>query len=245
MTTSTLVIVDETVSTQDDAKALWARGAPNGTAVCARRQTGARGRRGRAFVAGHDGVWLSVVIRPDRPIPALFAPRLSLCVGVFVMDALVTVGADAWLKWPNDLVVPANTQAPRLGPYRKVGGVLVEAIDLDGGGLRAAVVGVGINLTMPSDPELAAVASVLVGHTDAVALAEVIRTAVVAAATTTDVGFDTVVERAAARSATLGRVVAVDDVHGTAVALDTDGALVVESEGRRVTVSAGDVGVLG
>src|SRR2546425_1043104 len=54
-------------STNDEAATLAAQGAAEGTAVLAVEQTGARGRRQRAWLSPAGGLWLSVVLRPALP----------------------------------------------------------------------------------------------------------------------------------------------------------------------------------
>ena len=116
-----------------------------GTAVLlAERQTGGRGRRGRAWtspLAAH--VYLSLSRTFGGGLARLGG--LSLVAGIAVAEALRASGFGAIrLKWPNDLVVADAT-----GPLRKLGGLLVE-----GGGEHAgparAVIGLGLNVRMPA-----------------------------------------------------------------------------------------------
>ena len=116
-----------------------------GTAVLlAERQTGGRGRRGRAWtspLAAH--VYLSLSRTFGGGLARLGG--LSLVAGIAVAEALRASGFGAVrLKWPNDLVVGDGT-----GPLRKLGGLLVE-----GGGEHAgparAVIGLGLNVRMPA-----------------------------------------------------------------------------------------------
>ena len=59
-----LVALDEAGSTNDEAKARAAEGAPDGTVVWARRQRAGRGRQGRAWHSPPGNLFLSVVLRP-------------------------------------------------------------------------------------------------------------------------------------------------------------------------------------
>jgi BirA family biotin operon repressor/biotin-[acetyl-CoA-carboxylase] ligase len=259
-----LVELDTTTSTQEQARALLGTGARHGTVVVARTQTSGRGRRGRAWVSGPHGLWLSVVLRPD-PLPMAKALRLPLAAAAVIVEVLDAHGVEVFVKWPNDLLVGDARAAGVLGPYRKAGGLLLEAVDVatsDGTArLRTAVLGLGLNLRPPVGgfpDEIAATAGTLwpalqAGEATAAdderrALAVALGAALAARLpgdADDDDAFDRVRTRLRQRSATLGRRVRVDDVEGVAVDLDDDGALVVvDDAGVRRIVRAGDVAVL-
>jgi BirA family biotin operon repressor/biotin-[acetyl-CoA-carboxylase] ligase len=158
-----LHVLDETTSTNDEAKRAARSGAPHGAAWVAESQTAGRGRQGRAWVSPRgENLLFSVLLRVTCPPSRL--PPLALVVGLAARDAVArAIGSDGAsahdatrstpdhavrLKWPNDVVV---------GPERrKVAGVLVEAI-LQGRSVEALVVGVGINVHTRDFPgELAA-----------------------------------------------------------------------------------------
>ena len=96
-----------TDSTNARARELAGRGAPHGTVVTAAEQSAGRGRQGRTWTAPAGRALLcSILIRePPRLLP--------LAAGVAVAEV---VGADAQIKWPNDVLVDG----------RKVAGILVE-----------------------------------------------------------------------------------------------------------------------
>jgi BirA family biotin operon repressor/biotin-[acetyl-CoA-carboxylase] ligase len=107
-------------------------------ALIAERQTGGRGRRGKAWaspLAAH--LYLSLSRQFSGGLARLGG--LSLVAGVAVAEALHESGyTGVRLKWPNDLVVEG----------RKLGGLLVEGGGEHAGPVRA-VIGLGLNVRMP------------------------------------------------------------------------------------------------
>lgn len=112
-------------------------------ALLAERQTGGRGRRGRAWVSPlAANLYLSVARNYGAGLARLGG--LSLVAGVAVAEALHALGfRTVGLKWPNDLVVDAGD-----GGCGKLGGVLVEGSGEHAGPARA-VIGIGLNVAMP------------------------------------------------------------------------------------------------
>lgn len=132
-----LVVLGRCASTMDEARALAAAGAADGTVVVADEQSRGRGTKGRLWHSPPGfGLYASIVVRP-RPGESAAAMRLlPLAAGLAARDALrEACGAEVRLKWPNDLV----------HGHRKVGGVLCESVSADGE-FRYAVAGFGINL---------------------------------------------------------------------------------------------------
>lgn len=119
--------------------------------LLAERQTGGRGRRGRAWaspLAAH--LYLSVTRSFGGGLARLGG--LSLVAGIAAAEALQALGIHGVrLKWPNDLVVEQDIADPNptRGGLRKLGGLLVEGGGEAGGPARA-VVGLGLNVRMPA-----------------------------------------------------------------------------------------------
>jgi BirA family biotin operon repressor/biotin-[acetyl-CoA-carboxylase] ligase len=112
----------ETGSTNERARALAGAGAPHGTLVTADHQHAGRGRQGRSWEAPTgQALLLSLIVREVDPL-------LPLRAGLAVADL---AGADASVKWPNDVLLAG----------RKLAGVLVEGRPQEGW----AVVGIGVN----------------------------------------------------------------------------------------------------
>ena len=144
-----------TDSTNERARALAIAGAPHGTLVTAAEQTAGRGRQGRGWVAPSGSALLCSLVLRDPP------PLLSLIAGVAMCDA---VGAQARVKWPNDVVIehqgptprPSTTLATSTGdsPSRagqplaptlaKLAGILVEGRPQEGW----VVLGIGVNVAV-------------------------------------------------------------------------------------------------
>lgn len=125
----TLERVERCGSTQDVARERAAAGCPDRTAIIAHEMDDGCGTHGRAWHAPPGGLYLSLVLRhPPRP------ELLTLALGNAVADVLEVAGADARLKWVNDVLVGD----------RKIAGMLVEAEGA--GAVELAVAGIGINV---------------------------------------------------------------------------------------------------
>jgi len=121
-------------STNDLARDLAEEGAPGGTIVLAREQSGGRGRAGRAWYSPAGGLYLSMIFRPGRVENPELLPILA-GLGMAAQLERRIEGLAPALKWPNDLVTGD----------RKFGGILSEAAWGDDG-IRHLVVGTGINV---------------------------------------------------------------------------------------------------
>lgn len=117
-------------------------GAPDGYTILANSQTGGRGRRGRAFYSPPDtGIYMSLILRPQH-YSSQQAVGLTTMAAVAVCEAIEAVsGEKAEIKWVNDIYVRG----------KKVCGILTEAsFGLEDGCLEYAVLGIGINVSMPA-----------------------------------------------------------------------------------------------
>jgi BirA family transcriptional regulator, biotin operon repressor / biotin---[acetyl-CoA-carboxylase] ligase len=221
---------------------------PGALDVCiAEYQTAGRGRRGRRWSTPLGaGLCLSAAWQFADTPPALAA--LTLAVGVVARRAVAAVmNVDISLKWPNDLV----------WDERKLGGILLELTAEAQGGCHV-VAGIGLNVELPpkllrtlSDwprgaVDLATAAGVSPSRT-ALAAALIGELAELFAGYAAQ-GFQPY--RADWRAADFlrGRRVTLDDaagtVSGTAIGIQADGALLIETAGgARHRVTAGDVSV--
>ncbi len=236
-------VLDRCDSTNAVLLARAEAGAASGTVVIANEQTAGRGRRGRSwFASPGDSLTFSLFW---RFAPGTAPAGLSLAVGLAVAEALAdfpgrTQGAgaeDATLKWPNDI----------LRGGRKLGGILIELLP---GAPHAAVIGIGLNLrpaaVMPDELRAASAALDLPDADPNALYASLLIRLLERLEQFAGTGF------APMRDAWIGRhafqdapVVLSADFgaprQGICRGVDTDGALLLESEGRIERVLSGEV----
>ncbi|CAN5554969.1 biotin--[acetyl-CoA-carboxylase] ligase [soil metagenome] len=237
----TVELVDSLPSTNAAVIARAQAGAPDGLVIVADHQSAGRGRLDRTWeTPPGTAVTFSMLLRPQSPTRAW--PWLPLLTGYAVDKALKARGLAAGVKWPNDVLI---------GDL-KVAGVLVERIDTPTG--PAAVVGVGINVGLSADELPVPTATSLeielgepVDRTEVlIEVLNAIREAFAAWEAGGDLNGMRLAESYAAACTTVGRQVRVDlpdgsALHGLAVEIDPAGQLVVEADGVRHPVAAGDV----
>lgn len=230
--------------------------------ILAEEQVTARGRLGRRWSAPAGAqVIMSVLLRPSaQDVPVDRFGELPLLVGVAVAEAARSVGVDAQLKWPNDVIVPEAPGERTPHGYRKLAGILVEAVSTNP---AAVVVGVGLNASItPEEFDEAGVEAGTSLTTQGASLDSVedrerlaaaeLRSILAADAAWRSGGaaLDDLRRRYRELSATLGTRVRAElpggqELTGTAVDLDAHGGLVIKTcetgTGERHTVTAGDV----
>ena len=242
-----LVALEQVDSTNEEAKRRARQGAPDKTLICAAVQTAGRGRGGRAWISPPGNLYLSLVLRPDCPVPR--AAELGFVAAVALGAALLDIAADLplELKWPNDVLLRG----------RKLAGILIEADSHASGTLEWLVLGVGVNIAShPAGTAFPATSLTAEGLT-AVAV-ETVRDAFAARFLEAMEawqyrGFGPIRERWKARAAGIGSVITVRlpnaTLRGTFIDLDADGALLLGAEkgapetngGPVQRITAGDV----
>ena len=124
---------DEIISTNSLTKYLGELGAEEGSVIIAGSQTQGRGRSGKSWESPENGgAWLSILIKPN--IPLNYASLITLATGVVVCKKIRELGADAKIKWPNDILING----------KKVSGVLTEA-KITFNNLDYVIVGIGVD----------------------------------------------------------------------------------------------------
>lgn len=224
----------ETGSTNDDAKRLARAGAPGGTLVVAARQSAGRGRFDRVWESPEGGAYLSCVLRPALP-PAALAP-LPLVIAVGVADGLASLGLEAGLKWPNDV----------LAGGRKLAGILVE-MAAESDRTEWVVAGCGVNVLERPGQQAGSVTGYLPGAPVAVVAAAVLDGIASAYRRFLAEGFGGLRDGYVRRLTLVGEPVVVRDATGAAVAegavtgIGEAGELLVVESGRSRRVVAGEV----
>jgi BirA family biotin operon repressor/biotin-[acetyl-CoA-carboxylase] ligase len=225
-------------------------GAAEGLVVVADHQEAGRGRLGRRWEApAGANLLVSALLR--LPPGGASGYLLTAAMALAAADACAsTCGAEAGIKWPNDLVDAEG---------RKLAGILAEA-DLDGPAAGMVVVGIGINVTWPGPDDRLEGDGAAAPPTPPVALSTIwarpttpgdLLDATLVALEPRLVALETAAGRAevaaelARRCVTFGQDVRVDvgagPFEGRAVGLTPDGHLEVDVAGERREVVAGDV----
>ena len=239
---SSYIYKTSVTSTNEIAKKMAYQGAATGTVVVAEEQTGGRGRLERSFFSPKGkGILFSVILHPQ--CSAKDAPKFTLMAAVAVARAMERLNLRPEIKWPNDIMFDG----------RKLVGILTE-MSAEIGHVNYIVVGIGINVNFSREDfpesirEIASSLSEIAGE-------ELNRAAVFRAVLEefeklyTENNFDEVFKLWRKYNITLGKKVTVfsadtgDIFSGTAVDINEDGALIVDTDGKRKTVYAGDVSI--
>jgi BirA family biotin operon repressor/biotin-[acetyl-CoA-carboxylase] ligase len=205
-------------STNERARELAEAGAGHGALVTADEQTAGRGRQGRAWITpAGTAIAASLVLRE-------FDDLLPLRAGLAVADV---VGADALVKWPNDVWLGG----------RKVAGILAESHAGEW-----AVLGIGVNVAVDvaALPEEAAEVAGTLGRAPE-DVEPTLKALLGALEKRLGQDREAVLKALRERDALLGRRVRWQDGEGLGAGIDESGALLVDVTGRTVTLSAGEV----
>jgi len=216
--------------------ALAATGIEEGVWLRADRQTGGRGRQGRAWVSPPGNLYASTLVRPrpSDPSPA----SLALVAAVALEEAVgAYLPGRVRIKWPNDLLIDGA----------KLSGILLE------GASGAVVIGIGVNLAYhPADTDRPATS--LAAQGVAVTPEDFVETLADAFARWVQKwrgeGIETVRRRWVERAHPVGtpltaRLADGSSADGLFDGLDGDGALILRlADGTRRVIHAGDVFLL-
>ncbi len=219
---------------------------PDGYAVVADCQTAGRGRLGRSFHSpSGSGVYLSILLHPTLPLARINS--ITVAAAVAMCEAIAeTAGFTPDIKWVNDVLMHG----------KKLCGILTEAsVEAETGLLSYAIVGVGVNVRAPEGglpEELRAIAGCLEDFSP-----HPVRRNALAASFfnhmesccqlifSGDTG--ALIDRYRAFVHFLGQPVTViqngTQSVATAVAIDSNGHLVIEQDGARSTLLAGEISI--
>lgn len=105
-----------------------------GLLVTASYQSGGNGQRGKAWESNaNENLLLSVVIEPKLKLDVQFL--ISIVVALSVCDLLKSLGIEAEIKWPNDILVAKQ----------KIAGILIQN-KVQGNYITHSVIGLGFNV---------------------------------------------------------------------------------------------------
>jgi BirA family biotin operon repressor/biotin-[acetyl-CoA-carboxylase] ligase len=231
-------VVAETGSTNADLMTRAAR-LHRPALLVAEHQSAGRGRAGRSWLsAAGDSLTFSLAWKfagsPQRML------GLPLAVGVALAEALAAHDVPVQLKWPNDLLKDGS----------KLAGVLIETQGAADGGTWA-VIGIGLNLAMPDQLEerigRAVASAPWLARMERNALMAALVDALAAAMEQFEqAGFGAFRARWNGLHAYRGQHVSIIDQgavlqQGVAAGVDDMGRLLLDTQGGRVAVLAGDV----
>ncbi len=235
-----LRVLASATSTQDVVRAAVRAGAPPGFCCVADAQSSGRGRQQRAWVAPPGSSLLaSISVRVRHPRLG----GVSIAAGLALREAVeATSGCAGRLKWPNDLMVQG----------RKLAGILSEVEPAAPGEGTAVVIGMGVNLRVPSFPAgvpgislhevaevppspLALLAAVLPGLARRLDALEAAGLAALRGEW---------MQHAAGIGEVVTAVSAAGSVSGVAEGIDDDGALLLRGDAGSARVLAGDVHIV-
>jgi BirA family biotin operon repressor/biotin-[acetyl-CoA-carboxylase] ligase len=219
------------------------------TLLVAEQQSAGRGRQGRTWQSARGK---SLTFSLGLPLQRLDWSGLSLAVGVSVAQSLDPAAVDEaqplaqgriGLKWPNDLCLQ------QAGHIAKIGGILVETTSRQG--VRYAVVGVGLNIDLPHTLHWAAGAlpagslqTVQPGLHAADALCKIVPALLQDLQRFAQSGFAPFQDRFATRDVLAHRAVQCSDgCQGTALGVNEQGALRVQTAAGLQTITQADVSV--
>lgn len=119
----------------DVARKTVNEGASEGTVVVAEEQTAGRGRFQRRWLSPPgSSISLSIILHPALAE----LPQINMVASLAVVQSIEKIaGLEPVIKWPNDVLLND----------KKVSGILIENI-LEGSNVKAAIVGIGINVKL-------------------------------------------------------------------------------------------------
>lgn len=128
----------ELPSTMDTAKDLARKNCPDFTVVIAGRQTEGRGRLSRQWLSEDGGLYFTLVLRPEIPVP--ISSRVNFLASLILAQLLREMyQIEAAVKWPNDILVE----------NRKLSGMLSE---LEAEADRVFFINIGMGINVNNDP---------------------------------------------------------------------------------------------
>jgi len=228
-----LVQLETVDSTNKELRRRFDANTPEFFAVTALQQTAGLGRLGRKWVTeSAKSMALSILL---KPVSQRQIDWITIMTGLAVRGALQDLGVAATIKWPNDVLVAE----------KKVSGILAEMIDAN-----SVIIGIGLNLEIQDGTPDRAVSlqelEVEIALPDLIErIGQSIKFYWRRLSENQETAISELQDELQKHCSTLGTKVRAElpggkNVYGIAIAIDTDGKLVLETP-ETVTLAAADV----
>ena len=201
-------------STQEIAKGIM----KENVVIVADEQRTSYGRRKRKWYSPPGGLWMSMILRTS------LWDILTLAASVAVVKALNHVGVNTGIKWPNDIFYRG----------KKLGGIIAEKQG------EFVILGIGLNLKNEIPEEIREIA-INLPEVDRDTLLPIILEYM---EFVLSLSKEDIIREWKRYSITLGRRVCVLDdgeICGIAKDIDTQGGLIIDSDGKKIHVYTGDL----
>lgn len=208
--------------------------------IVAHRQTSGKGRRGRQWVSESGNLFASLLFPVTCDV--MTASGLSFVTALAVRDVLVDILQNqdrVKCKWPNDVLVDG----------KKISGILLESAAQGRGDLEAVIIGIGINITHHPQETLYPATNIQDALGAEYSRQSVFEGLATSMAHWTDLwekqGFEPIGKAWKNCAIGLGEEIIVrlpnEEIKGKFIDLDASGALILEANGEKRHISAGDV----
>ena len=232
-------VIDETTSTNDHIKNYLNR---NKTVVLiAKNQTNGRGRLNRSFYCKKDcGVYLSILLRPNLDISS--SVKLTTFTATVVSNTIEKLSnTPAYIKWVNDIFMGG----------KKVCGILTEAsCNFETRKLDYAIIGIGINVLSDNFPdEIKNIATSIETQSGKVVNVNTLISEIVNGFTNyeSELTKNNYIKAYKEKCFILGKEITITNGENSFIAKAVDvtesGALIIEENGVKNTIYAGDVSI--
>lgn len=198
----------------------------------AKSQTAGKGTRGRSFYSSGGGLYMSLALKTDD----IRIQKLTILAAVATAQSIEKLtGKEVDIKWVNDIYLGG----------KKLCGILCERVQNETNDKTLGVViGIGVNLTVEKFPEEIKDIAVNLGNINRNRLAREITKRIISLLSSNE----DFMEYYKSKSIILGKEVSYIQngvIHnGTALDIDTTGALIVKENGETAILTSGDVTLL-
>jgi len=205
------------------------------------QQSAGRGRRGRQWVSKKGNLFASLLYPISCDV--MTASGLSFVAALAIQEMLADVLQSkerVKCKWPNDILVDG----------KKISGILLESAALGGGAPGFVIIGIGINIEYHPDETLYSATNIREALHGGLCSREYIFANLASSmAHWIDKwhtqGFEHIINVWKERAMGLGEEIIVrlpnEEISGKFIDLDATGALILDADGERRHISAGDV----